>query len=80
MKTINASDLSAYLYCRRAWWYRKKGVESGNQEALAAGTRHHTLHGRKVFIAGGFRFLGWVLLLAGIAILTLVLTLSIFGS
>jgi hypothetical protein len=80
MKTINASDLGAYLYCRRAWWYRKEGVESGNQEALAAGTRHHTLHGRKVFIAGGFRFLGWVLLLAGIAILTLVLTLSIFGS
>ena len=80
MKTINASDLGAYLYCQRAWWYRKEEVESGNQEAMAAGTRHHTLHGRKVFIAGGFRFLGWVLLLAGIAILTLVLTLSIFGS
>lgn len=80
MKTINASDLGAYLYCRRAWWYRKEGVESGNQEALAAGTRHHTLHGRKVFIAGGFRFLGWVLLLAGLVLLALVLTLSIFGS
>ena len=73
MKTINASDLGAYLYCQRAWWYRKEGV------AMAAGTRHHTLHGRKVFIAGGFRFLGWVLLLAGLVVLALYLTLTLFG-
>ncbi|MBG0770125.1 MAG: hypothetical protein H0S82_00370 [Anaerolineaceae bacterium] len=80
MKTINASDLGAYLYCQRAWWYRKEGVESGNQEAMAAGTRHHTLHGRMVFIAGGFRLLGWILLLAGLVILTLYLSLTLFGT
>lgn len=80
MKTINASDLGAYLYCQRAWWYRKEGVESGNQDALAAGTRHHTLHGRKVFIAGGFRLVGWLLLLAGLVLIALTLTLHIFGT
>jgi hypothetical protein len=47
---------------------------------MAAGTRHHTLHGRKVFIAGGFRLLGWVLLLAGLVVLALYLSFSLFGS
>jgi len=70
MKTINASDLGAYLYCHRAWWYRKEGVESGN----------HTLHGRKVFLAGGFRLLGWVLLLAALVVLTLYFSFYLFGA
>ena len=80
MKTINASDLGTYLYCQRAWWYRQQGVESGNQKALAGGTQLHSTHGRKVFVSGALRTLGWLLLLAGMVGLALVVTLSIFGS
>jgi hypothetical protein len=80
MKTINASDLGAYLYCRRAWWYRKQGIESGNQDAMAAGTEHHTQHGRKVFVSGALRLIGWLLLLGGLITLALVLTLRFFGT
>ncbi len=37
MPIIRASDIGSYLYCRRAWRYRKDGVESENQAELAAG-------------------------------------------
>jgi hypothetical protein len=80
MKTINASDLGAYLYCQRAWWYRKKGIKSSNQDAMAAGSEHHTLHGRKVFVSGALRLLGWLLLLAGLITLALFLSLKLFGT
>ena len=48
MPTIRSSDIGTYLYCRRAWWYRKQGVESSNQAELAAGTELHTRHWRQV--------------------------------
>ena len=38
MSVIRSSDIGSYLYCRRAWWYKKQGVESINQAELAAGT------------------------------------------
>jgi len=67
---IRASDIGSYLYCRRAWRYRKNGVESENQAELAAGTELHRQHGRKTLSALLLRTLGMVLLIA--AILTLV--------
>ena len=39
MAVIRSSDIGNYLYCRRAWWYRKQGIESDNRAELAAGTR-----------------------------------------
>lgn len=65
---IRASDIGSYLYCRRAWWYRKQGVESENQAELASGTEIHEQHGRKVMAAGLLQNAGYVLLLAAIAI------------
>jgi CRISPR/Cas system-associated exonuclease Cas4 (RecB family) len=70
MPIIRASDIGNYLYCRRAWRYRKDGVESENQAELAAGTELHRQHGRKALSALLLRSLGMILLLA--AILTLV--------
>jgi hypothetical protein len=70
MPIIRASDIGSYLYCRRAWRYRKDGVESENQAELAAGTELHRKHGRKTLSALLLRSLGMILLLA--AILTLV--------
>lgn len=66
MKTIKASDLGAYLYCRRAWWYQELGYPSANTQAMAEGTQNHSQHGTKVISLGFFRLLGWLLLLAGI--------------
>ena len=69
MPIIRASEIGSYLYCRRAWRYRKDGVESENQAELAAGTELHRQHGRKVLSVLLLRTLGLVLLLAAILLL-----------
>ncbi len=69
MPIIRASDIGSYLYCRRAWRYRKDGVESENQAELAAGTELHRQHGRKALSATLLRSLGMILLLAAILML-----------
>ncbi len=66
MPVIRASDIGNYLYCRRAWWYRRQGYESSNQAELAAGTELHARHGRQVIVSGLLRLLGWALFLAAL--------------
>jgi CRISPR/Cas system-associated exonuclease Cas4 (RecB family) len=65
---IRASEIGSYLYCRRAWWYRKQGVESENQAELASGTELHLQHGRKVIAVSLLQIAGFLLLLAAIAL------------
>ena len=67
-KTIRASDIGAYLYCRRAWWYRLQGYASENQAALEQGTRFHHSHGRHL---GGLQVLRKAALLLFLAALGL---------
>lgn len=76
MRTIRASEIGAYLYCRRAWWYRKQGHEPQNQAELAGGAVFHQRHGRQVFAAGLLRAAGWLLLLIALALLAAGLTLQ----
>jgi hypothetical protein len=66
---IRASEIGSYLYCRRAWWYRKQGVESENQAELAAGTELHLRHGRKVMAAALLQFAAYALLLVAAALM-----------
>ena len=66
MQIIRSSDIGTYLYCRRAWWYKKQGVESANQTDLAAGTQLHARHGRQVLASGITRCVGLVLLIAAV--------------
>jgi len=74
---IRASEIGSYLYCRRAWWYRKQGVESENRSEMTAGTELHIQHGRKVIAAGLLRMLGLILLLAAFVLLVAALTTSL---
>ena len=69
-----ASDIGSHLYCRRAWWYRKQGVQSENQDELAGGTQIHLKHGRQVMASGLLQIAGYALLLAAIAIAVYELT------
>ena len=68
MSVIRSSDIGSYLYCRRAWWYRKQGLESENQAELAAGTELHHKHGRQVMAATLTRTAGFILLMIAIVI------------
>jgi len=70
MPVIRASDIGNYLYCRRAWWQKKQGVESENNAELAAGTELHHQHGRKVLASSLTRTVGLVLLLIALILLT----------
>jgi CRISPR/Cas system-associated exonuclease Cas4 (RecB family) len=74
MKTIRASDIGSYLYCRRAWWYRLNGQESANRAEMAAGTELHRRHGRQVLAAGFFRSLAWLALLVALVLGAVYLT------
>ncbi len=80
MKTIRASEIGSYLYCRRAWWYRRNGYESANQVELAAGTELHRAHGRTVIAAGLIRSVAWLVLLAALALLAVYGTTWLLGN
>lgn len=79
MKTIRASDIGSYLYCRRAWWYHLHGQKSLNQSEMASGTELHRRHGRTVVIAGLLRNLGFLLLLLACVMLTAFGLLNFLG-
>lgn len=77
MSVIRSSDIGSYLYCRRAWWYRKQGLESENKAELAAGTELHQKHGRQVLASTLTRMLGFILLLIALVILVAYCTAQI---
>ena len=69
MPIIRSSDIGTYLYCNRAWWYKKQGFESANQTELATGTEIHVKHGRQVLASGITRNIGLVLLMIALVML-----------
>jgi len=77
MFVIRSSDIENYLYCRRAWLYRKQGFESENQAELASGTELHRKHGRKVMSAGLLRLLGLLLVLVALMLAVTYCTLHV---
>ena len=69
MSVIRSSDIGNYMYCRRAWWYRKQGLESENQAELAAGTLLHQRHGRQVLASNLNRMVGLILIMVALVLL-----------
>jgi hypothetical protein len=73
-RTLRASEVSQFVFCRRAWWYARQGAHSSNLDIQAQGTAWHESHGRSVLAVGCLRALGWVFLgsglVAGVAYLT----------
>ena len=77
MPVIRSSDIGNYLYCRRAWWYKKQGFESENQAELATGTEIHRQHGRRVVASSLNRSIGIILLLVALVLLVAYCTVQI---
>ncbi len=69
MQKIRASDISTYLFCERAWWYQRQGIETENIAELASGSELHQHHGRAVLTSGLMRILAYALLLIAIILL-----------
>lgn len=78
MRPLHASEIGAYLFCARAWWYRRQGIEPRNQSELVAGLALHRQHGQQVLRAGLTRGLAWSLLLAALILLTVHCALRLF--
>ncbi len=74
---LRASEIGSYLYCRRAWWYRKQGVESENQTEMAQGTELHRQHGRKVIAASFLQVAGYALLLVAVLLVVVVAMMAV---
>jgi CRISPR/Cas system-associated exonuclease Cas4 (RecB family) len=74
MRTIRASEIGAYLYCQRAWWYQKSGVPSDNQADLAAGADLHYRHGRAVLRLSLIRVAAYGLLLLALVLIAVYFT------
>jgi CRISPR/Cas system-associated exonuclease Cas4 (RecB family) len=71
MRTIRASEVSAYQYCQRAWWYQRNGLAPENQMEMAEGVELHARHGRSVMTAGCLRLAAYgVILLAVLLVAT----------
>ena len=68
MRTIRASELGTFQYCRRAWWYQRQGVPSENQAELTGGSEFHREHGRRVLSGRLARLLAWLLLALALAL------------
>jgi hypothetical protein len=77
MRTIRASELGNFLFCRRAWWYHSRGLLSQNQTELSGGTTFHRRHGRGVFLSAVLRTAGWFFLFAALVVLAVGLTLTV---
>ena len=69
MAVIRSSDIGNYLYCRRAWWYKKQGVASENQAEMATGSELHRQHGRKVLASSLTRTVGLILIMLALVLL-----------
>lgn len=77
-RPLRASELGSYLYCARAWWYQRQGVESANQAEMNTGTELHRQHGRAVLRATLLQVGGVVALLTALALLAAYFTMRLF--
>jgi hypothetical protein len=70
-KWIRASEISNYVYCRRAWWLqRMEGYASQNVRELQTGSRYHRQHGNTWLRSLWGRRLAYLLLFAFVAVVT----------
>lgn len=66
---LRASEISEYVYCRRAWWLRRtEGYQATNIKAMQAGTKYHQRHTKIVQHAAWSRRLAYGLLFTVVAV------------
>ncbi|MBE2199947.1 MAG: Dna2/Cas4 domain-containing protein [Anaerolinea sp.] len=69
-KWIRASEITTYVYCRRAWWLeRVGGYQAHNARELQMGTAYHEEHGRTVQQATRTQRLAYALVLITIGVI-----------
>jgi hypothetical protein len=78
MRTIRASEISAFIFCQRAWWYRRQGIEPINRAEMSAGSQYHEEQGKIARSAIVLQAAAWVLLFAVVVLISLYLASQAF--
>ncbi len=78
MRTIRASEIGAFLFCQRAWWYQKRGEPSENQAAMVEGNQLHYQHGRAVLQNSCLSILAYLLIALAVVLLTIYFSRQVF--
>jgi hypothetical protein len=76
---LRASEIGEYLFCKRAWWLRKQGIEPANRRALEAGTAAHAEHARRVVFSGCLRTAAFAILITAIVLAAIGATILALG-
>ena len=74
---ISASEISDYIYCQRAWWYRLRGFISTQQAALREGIVQHQVIAQTVEQVESTSRYGRQLIVLGLVLLIIVVLLRL---
>jgi len=72
-RTIRASEIGSFLYCQRAWWYRRKNMPTINTVELAGGEQFHRSHVNQTRTARSLKWVAWIIFI--LAVGTILITL-----
>jgi len=77
--TIQASEIAAFVFCRRAWWYSRLDIPPENVKSLAQGTRWHQHHGLQVILWRWARTLGILAILTAMVLAAIAFASTLSG-
>jgi len=78
MRTIRASEICSFIFCQRAWWYQREGVEPINRTEMSAGSQFHEQQGNIARSVIVMKVFGWILITLAVLGLTIYLTTQFF--
>lgn len=78
MRTIRASEIGSFIFCQRAWWYQREGVEPVNRTEMSAGSQFHEQQGNIARSAILLQVFAWVLIFLAVVGLAIYLTTQSF--
>jgi hypothetical protein len=78
MRTIRASEICSFIFCQRAWWYQREGVEPVNRAEMSAGSQFHEQQGNIARSAILLQIFAWILVILAVVGLAITLTTQSF--
>ena len=78
-RTVRASEIGSFMYCQRAWWYQRQGIQPMNQEALDTGSEFHSIHAGQSRTAFLIRLAAWIIFFTALVFLAFTLFSRLSG-
>ena len=72
-RTVRASEIGAFIFCQRAWWYQRSQQPTINKKELAAGSDFHHRHAGRLRAARVLQAAGRIAIFIALVLLLLVL-------